>query len=86
MLKVTAQALELRGIANATTKKGNNYFTIQAETPDDGTAFSFYCPEVSALPEGLRKGMMVDITFNVKYFQGKERLEVCAVKPSPKTA
>lgn len=54
MLKVTSCKLELRGVAPQTTKNGSQYHIINAET-EDGTAYQFYCPNVSALPQGLKK-------------------------------
>lgn len=78
MLKVASEPLELRGIAS---KEGKNkmYYSVNAETPD-GTAYQFYCPDFNALPQGLNKGDQVRVYFNVRYFQGKERLEVCGVE------
>ena len=75
MLKVASQPLELRGIANNTAKSGKAYYTINTEA-EDGTPYAFYCPDFNALPQGLKKGDEVRIYFNVRYFQGKERLEV----------
>lgn len=79
MLKVTSNKLELRGVSPQVNKKGNQYYLINAES-EDGTPYQFYCPNVSALPAGLKKGDPVVITFDVKYFNLKERLEVCVVQ------
>lgn len=79
MLKVKAENLELRGIANHTNKNNKTYQIVNAETAD-GTAYQFYCPDVNALPQGLKKGDAVHIIFDVKYFDRKERLEVSKVE------
>lgn len=79
MLKVTSAPLELRGIANNTSKKGNLYYTLNVES-DDGSPHALYCPKSEALPQGLKKGEMVRVTFEVSYFKGNERLVVTAVE------
>lgn len=79
MLKVTSAPLELRGIANNTSKKGNLYYTLNCES-EDGSPYALYCPKVEALPQGLKKGDMVKVTFEVTYFKGNERLVVDKVE------
>ena len=79
MLKVTSPPVELRGIANNTSKKGNLYYTINVET-DDGSPHGLYCPSAECLPQGLKKGEMIRVTFNVSYFKGSERLIVIGVE------
>ena len=79
MLKVASEPLELRGIASKEGKNQKMYYTVNAETPD-GTAHQFYCPDFNALPQGLNKGDQVRIYFDVRYFQGKERLIVSRVE------
>lgn len=79
MLKVTSETLELRGISSSTSKKGNAYYTINAETRD-GSPYQFYCPHFEALPQGMKKGEFIRIIFEVKYFKGNERLEVHKVE------
>lgn len=79
MLTVASQPLELRGVGSNTSKKGNMYYTVNTEA-EDGTPYSFYCPEYSALPQGLNKGDKVRLYFNVRYFRNQERLEVYKVE------
>ena len=79
MLKVTSSPLELRGIANNTSKKGNLYYTLNCET-EDGSPHALYCPSAEALPQGLKKGDSVKVTFEVSYFKGNERLIVSKVE------
>ena len=79
MLKVASEPLELRGVASNTAKSGKMYYTVNTEA-EDGTPFAFYCPDFNALPQGLNKGDKVVMYFNVRYFQGKERLEVYKVE------
>lgn len=75
MLTVTSNVLELRGISNKTTKSGTVYYVVNTEA-EDGTPFGFYCPDSSAFPNGLKKGDMVNVIFEVTYFDKKERLVV----------
>lgn len=79
MLKVTSAPLELRGIANNTSQKGNLYYTLNCES-EDGSPHALYCPKVEALPQGLKKGDIVKVTFEVTYFKGNERLVVDKVE------
>jgi hypothetical protein len=79
MLKVTSAPLELRGIANYTSKKGNLYYTLNCESAD-GSPHALYCPKAEALPQGLKKGDIVKVTFEVTYFKGNERLVVDKVE------
>ena len=79
MLTVTSIPLELRGVANKTTKQNKTYHVINCEI-SDGTPYQFYCPDMMALSEGLKKGDMVVVTFEVVYFNGNERLIVRNVK------
>lgn len=79
MLRVASEPLELRGVASTTAKSGKMYYTVNTEA-EDGTPHAFYCPDFNALPQGLSKGDQVRLYFNVRYFQGKERLEVCKME------
>ena len=79
MLKVASEPLELRGISNTTSKKGTVYHTVNCET-EDGTPYGFYCPDVSAIAPGLKKGDKVRVYFNVRRFNKEQRLEVMNVE------
>lgn len=79
MLKVTSAPLELRGIANNTSKKGNLYYTLNCES-EDGSPHGLYCPSADSLPQGLKKGDMIKVEFEVTYFKGNERLVVAKVE------
>lgn len=79
MLTVTSCKLELRGVANKESKNGKVYHVINCEY-EDGTPYAFYCPNVSAIPAGLKKGDMVVIVFSVEYFKNNERLVVAEIK------
>ena len=79
MLKVRSDVLELRGISNATSKRGNVYYSLNVEEAD-GTSHSLYCPKADAFPEGLKKGDKIRVVFDVSYFRGYERLSVSAVE------
>ena len=79
MLKVASEVLELRGVATKTTAKGNMYYLVNCET-EDGTAHQFYCPDYTALPQGMKKGDKVRVYFNVKVFDRQEKLIVSKVE------
>lgn len=55
-MKLITDTLELRGIKNSKSNKGNVYYIINCEEAQDGTPCQFYCPDSKALPEGLKKG------------------------------
>ena len=79
MLTVCSCPLELRGVAHKSSKNGKLYYVINCETMD-GTPYAFYCPDSSALNDGLKKGDIVNVTFNVGYYKGNERLVVSLVE------
>lgn len=79
MLTVKSTPLELRGIANKTSKNDKVYYTINCESAD-GSPHALYCPNASAFPAGLKKGDMVVVTFDVSYYKGNERLIVTKVE------
>lgn len=83
MLTVKSSPLELRGIANKSSRNGNQYYVLNVES-SDGSPHALYCPKFEALPQGLKKGEMVQVTFEVSYFKGNERLVVTAVERSAK--
>lgn len=78
MLTVYSNPLELRGVAHKVSKQNKSYYVINCES-DDGSPHAFYCPDASALAQGLKKGDMVQVTFSVAYFKGNERLVVSQV-------
>lgn len=78
MLTVYSNPLELRGVAHKVSKNNKSYYVINCES-DDGSPHAFYCPDASALAQGLKKGDMVCVTFDVAYFKGNERLVVTKV-------
>lgn len=79
MLTVKSAPLELRGIANKSSRNGNQYYVLNVESAD-GSPHALYCPKYEALPQGLKKGDMVEVTFEVSYFKGNEKLVVCGVE------
>lgn len=82
MLKVTSAPLELRGISHKTAKTGSIYYVLNVES-DDGTPHALYCPKADGLPAGLKKGEIITVDFEVRYFKGNERLvvdRVCKVE------
>lgn len=79
MLTVKSSPLELRGIANKSSRNGNQYYLLNVESAD-GSPHALYCPKFEALPAGLKKGDMVCVTFEVSYFKGNERLVISHVE------
>ena len=78
MLIVKSNPLELRGIAHKETKQKKVYYVVNCEE-EDGTSHAFYCPDANAFPQDLKKGEMVNVTFEVNYFNNQERLVVKSV-------
>lgn len=79
MFTVKSSALELRGVANRTSPNNKAYQILNVEDVE-GNPYALYCPEISALPVGLKKGDNVYVTFDVKYYKGNERLIVRKVE------
>lgn len=79
MLRVQSEPLELRGVAHKAAKSGNVYYVLNTET-EDGSPCALYCPSSEALPQGLKKGDMVVVTFEVAHYQNSERLVVRKVE------
>lgn len=78
-MKVKSATLELRGISNKVSSKGTVFYMVNVEE-DDGTPLSFYCPKIEALPQGLKKGDLVNIVFDYTRFNQQERLMVSSVE------
>lgn len=78
-MKVKSATLELRGISNKVSSKGTVFYMVNVEE-DDGTALSFYCPKYDSLPQGLKKGDLVQLVFDYARFNQQERLTVSAVE------
>lgn len=79
MLSVTSSVLELRGVANKVSKKGTPFYIINVEDYV-GTPYALYCPNFDAIPQGLKKGDNVVVTFDVRSYQGQDNLSVTAVR------
>lgn len=81
MLRVKSFPVELRGIAHKTNQKNRTvYYIINVEDIHDGTPYALYCPDSKAFPEGLTKGDKISITFDVRVYNGNERLIASAVE------
>lgn len=79
MLVLKSEPMELRGISNVTSAKGNVYYNVNAERMD-GTAYQFYCKDAQAFPQGLKKGDAVEVNFGLTYYKGQPKLEVVNLK------
>lgn len=66
MINFISDSLELRGIKNVTSKKGNVYYTLNCENTVDGTPISFYVSDSEAIPQNIKKGdkVKVVVTYN----------------------
>lgn len=66
MIKYTSDTLELRGIKNVTSKKGNLYYVLNCEYTVDGTPVSYYVSNPDVIPTGLKKGDKIKtiVTYN----------------------
>lgn len=69
MIKLTTDVLELRGLKNNKSKKGNVYYTLNCETVSEGEPYQFYCPSAEVLPEGLKKGDKIKIAVSYNKFK-----------------
>ena len=72
MLKLYSKPVELRGVAHKTTKAGKLYYVLNVES-EDGSPHGLYCPDASVLPQGLKKGDMISVEFDVHYYGTNER-------------
>ena len=78
MFTLVSCPVELRGVANKTSKTGKTYYVLNVET-DEGQPFSLYCPDFNALPSGLVKGDKVLVSFTYSNFRNQEKLTVIQV-------
>lgn len=78
MISVTSSPMELRGVVNKSSKSGKMYYVLNVESAD-GTPHALYCPNVDALPQGLKKGDSVLVSFSLTSFNGQERYYVTKV-------
>lgn len=79
MLCMKSLPLELRGVQNRLTKGGKAYYLLNVEN-EDGMPYQLYCPNSNALPQGLKKGDMVTVTFAYTVFDRQERVYVTQVE------
>lgn len=79
MLKLKSEKLELRGLANKSSKNGNIYYVLNCESYD-GTPHAFYCPSSDCFPQGLKKADEIFVTFEVSYYKGTPKLVVSKVE------
>ena len=78
MVYLSSCTLELRGLANRSTKDGKVYYLVNCED-DEGTAVAFYAPNADGFEQGLKKGDKVRVVFELKRFNNQERLVVVKV-------
>ena len=76
MLNLKTDVLELRGLVNQTSKKGNVYYVVYCESAQ-GEPYKFFCRDAKAFAEGLKKGDSVVVTLTYNSFK---ELQVVAVE------
>lgn len=76
-MELLTDVLELRGVKNVASKKGNTYYYLNCENVNDGTPYQFYCPDPKVFPEGLKKGDKVKV---VVFYNNFKNLVVREVK------
>lgn len=79
MLTVICPSVELRGIISRVTQQKKPYYLLNVEDKE-GNPYQLYCPSDSFIEAGLLKGDIVSIAFEVKYYQGNEKLIVSKVE------
>lgn len=75
MINLTTDVLELRGIKNAMSKKGNVYYVLNCED-DGGEACKFVCKNFDSIPSGLKKGDKVQLKVAYNNFKDLDVLGV----------
>ncbi len=79
MLTLKTNKMELRGVQTQVSKKGNSYYIVYCEDVDSCKPFQFFCKEFNALPQGLKKGDMVEITVEYNSFKELSVVKVSKV-------
>ena len=69
MINFISDSLELRGIKNSTSKKGNVYYTLNCENTVDGTPIAFYVSDAKLIPQNIKKGDKVKVVVNYNRFK-----------------
>lgn len=69
MINFTSDTLELRGIKNSTSKKGNAYSVINCEYTVDGTPISFYVAKPEIIPNHIKKGDKIKVIVNYNRYK-----------------
>ena len=78
MLELTTKNLELRGLVNTTSKKGNVYYVLHCETIE-GAPVKFFCRDAAAFPQSLKKGDIIQIDLVYNNFKDLEIKKVIKV-------
>lgn len=69
MINFTSDTLELRGIKNSTSQKGNVYYILNCEYTVDGTPMAFCVKDGNIIPTGLKKGDKIKIVVNYNRYK-----------------
>ena len=69
MLTLKTNKMELRGVQTQTSKKGNTYYIVYCEDTESVQPFKFFCKDFNALPQGLKKGDIVQVVVEYNSFK-----------------
>ena len=69
MLELKTKLLEVRGLQDCTSKKGNLYYNLNCEDVETGEAYKFYVNDGSLFPNNMKKGSKVILTLVYNSFK-----------------
>lgn len=79
MLTLTTDLLELRGIESKISKKGSSYFVLFCEVAENGSPVQFICRDYNKLPQGLKKGALINLVLTMNKYKDLDVICVTVV-------
>lgn len=77
MLVLKTKDMELRGITSQVSKKTNQpYYLVFVEDLESYEPFKFLCKDFNAMPQGLKKGDIVELTVAYNNYKDLSVLKV----------
>lgn len=77
MLVLKTKEMELRGITSQVSKKTNQpYYLVFVEDLESYEPFKFLCKDFNAMPQGLKKGDIVELTVAYNNYKDLSVLKV----------
>lgn len=77
MLTLKTRPMELRGINSQVSKKTNQpYYLVYCEDVESFEPQKFLCKDFNALPQGLKKGDLVEVTVTYNSYKDLNVLKV----------